>query len=213
MRDDLVAGGTKRRALDLLLNDVKADRVAYAGTTMGHGALALACACQVAGKEAVIFLSGGEDDPAVQSLRQTNAVLHLCPPAPVAALYQQAKEQAGGAPVFPPGFDMPAFEEAMMAALGDFPGGDYPELWSTAVTGTLTRALRRAFPDTPLKTVRVVRHSGPLLADAVYDAPEKYHQAAKNPPPWPACPYTDAKLWQFAAVHACPGALIWNTAG
>ncbi|HEU4839133.1 MAG TPA: hypothetical protein VFS88_06965 [Micavibrio sp.] len=213
LRDDLVAGGTKRRALDLLLKDMNASRVAYAGTVMGHGALALACACQAAGKEAVIFLSGGEDDPVIKRLRETNAVLHLCPPAPVAALYELAKEQAGDMPVLPPGFDTPAFEEAMVAALAPFSVNDYPELWTTAVTGTLTRALRRAFPDTPLKTVKVVRNSGPLPSDAVYDAPEKYHQAAKNPPPYPACPFTDAKLWQFAAAHAGSGALIWNTAG
>lgn len=213
LRDDLVAGGTKRRALELLLKDMNAGHVAYAGTVMGHGALALACACEAAGKEAVIFLSGGEGDPVIERLRQTNAVLRLCPPAPVAALYELAREQAGGMPVLPPGFGTPAFEEAMVATLGNFPRGDYPELWTTAVTGTLTRALHRAFPDTPLKTVQVVRNSGPLPSDAVYDAPEKYHRAAKNPPPYPACPFTDAKLWQFAAIHARPGALIWNTAG
>lgn len=213
LRDDLVAGGTKRRALELLVADMGADRVAYAGTTMGHGALALAHACQVSGKQAVIFLSGVEGDPAVKRLRQTNAALHLCPPATIAALYERAREESGGAPVLPPGFDMPHFEEAMAAALAPFPVNDYPEIWTTAVTGTLTRAMHRAFPGAVLKTVKVVRHSGPLPAATVYDAPEKYHRPAKTPPPWPACPYTDAKLWQFAAAHARPGALIWNTAG
>lgn len=213
LRDDLVAGGTKRRALEHLLKDMDADRVAYAGTVMGHGALALAHACQTLGKQAVVFISGTEDAPAIKRLRRTNAALHLCPPMPIADLHERAKTESCGAPVLPPGFDQPDFEEAMVAALAPFPAKEYPEIWTTAVTGTLTRVLRRAFPDTPLKTVKVVRHSGELPADAIYDAPEKYHQAAKSPPPYPACPYTDAKLWQFAAVHARPGALIWNTAG
>jgi len=213
LRDDLVKGGTKRRALEILLKGLNADRLFYAGTIMGHGALALACACEDQGKQAEIFISGTEDDPAIRKLRATNAMLHLCAPAPIASLFEQIKESANGGVVLPPGFDMPEFENAMAYALSGFPAKDYPEIWTTAVSGTLTRALHRAFPDTPLKTVKVVRTSGPLPSTAIYDAPEKYHQAAKNPPPYPACPFTDAKLWQFALRDARPDALIWNTAG
>ena len=174
---------------------------------MGHGALALAYACQDAGKQAEIFLSGTDDDPMVKKIRQTNAILHLQKPLPVAMLNQMA--QAHGGITLPPAFDMPEFEEALLHALFPFDARPYNEIWTCSVTGTLTRALKKSFPDKIFKTVSVVK-SGP---PADFTAPEKYHQPAKSPPPYPSCPYTDAKIWQFVQKHAAKDALIWNTAG
>ncbi len=175
---------------------------------MGHGALALAHAAQDAGKTAHIFLSGAEDNPMVRKIRATNAILHLQPPLPIAALHTMAVEYANGATAFPPGFDMPEFETALATALAQIDVSSHSEIWTCAVTGTLTRALKRAFPDKAFKTVCVVKSGA-----GDFHAPEKYHQPAKSPPPYPSCPYTDAKLWQFASLHAAPDALIWNTAG
>jgi len=84
----------------------------------------------------------------------------------------------------------------------------YSEIWTCSVSGTLTRALQKAFPHKVFKTVCVVK-SG----KGDFTAPEKYHQPAKSPPPFPSCPYTDAKIWQFALEHAADDALLWNTAG
>jgi hypothetical protein len=208
-RDDLIPGGTKRRGLDVLLKKLSAPTVFYAGTTMGHGALALAHAAQDNGKHAEIFISGRDDDSMVQKLRATNAVLHLCDPLPIAALYNLARGKSNGAAVFPPGFDMPEFEAALAESLSDFDVTPYSEIWTVSVTGTLTRAFKCAFPGKIFKTVSVVKDGGPCD----FTAPEKYHKPAKAPPPYPSCPYTDAKLWQFASKYAAPDALIWNTAG
>ena len=207
-RDDLIAGGTKRRGLDVLLKDIAAPRLFYAGTKFGYGALALAHAAQDAGKQADIFLSAEDTYPMVEKIRMTNANLYLQPPLPIATLHVMAVEHALGAPVFPPGFDMPEFETALARAVTALDLSAYSELWTASVTGTLTRALKRAFPDKIFKTVSVVKSGS-----GDYTAPVKYHQPAKSPPPYPSCPYTDAKLWQFAQKHAAPDALIWNTAG
>ncbi len=206
-RDDLIVGGTKRRGLDVLLNRTTSNKIFYPGTTMGHGALALAHACEDAGKQAHIFICGQAEDAMIKKIMKTNAVVNLNRPMPVSALYELAKSQSGESAVFPPGFDMPEFEEAMTTALKDLDLSSYNEIWTCSVTGTLTRALKKAFPDKLFRTVSVVK-SG----DGDFTAPEKYHQKAKNPPPYPSCPYTDAKVWQFATLHAGPRALIWNTA-
>ena len=66
---------------------------------------------------------------------------------------------------------------------------------------------------TPFHTVKVVKSLCELGHGTVYQAPEKYHQAARVKPPYPSCPYNDAKIWQFTIPHAAPDALIWNTAG
>jgi hypothetical protein len=208
LRDDLLSGGTKRRGLDILLGSLAAENTFYAGTTMGHGALALAHACTDHGKTAHIYVCGENDHPMIQKLRAAGAHLHLQPPMPITDLYDVAKVAAKSETVFPPGFDMPEFEEAIAQSLREFNAAPYPEIWTVSVTGTLTGALKRAFPDKIFKTVSVVKSGA-----GDFQAPEKYHQAAKTPPPYPACPYTDAKIWQFAREQAAPGALLWNTAG
>lgn len=206
LRDDIIEGGTKRRALDILLKSLPADSVSYAGTIMGHGALALAHACADNAKTAHIHICANDAHPVIEKLRIAGARVLLHPPMPVATLHEYAKAQGGI--TFPPGFDMPEFEEALTAAVLPLDLSASSEIWTTSVTGTLTRALKRAFPDKAFKTVSVVKSGA-----GEFFAPEKYHQPAKRPPPYPACPYTDAKVWQFVREHAVPDALIWNTAG
>lgn len=215
LRDDIIAGGTKRRALNLLLQNITNENVYYAGTTMGHGALALAHACTDAGKTAHIFISGREEQDSIQKLRMAGAQVYVQPPHPTAVLYGMTQEQARNhnGISLPPAFDTPAFEAALVESLKDFDISLYSEIWTCAVTGTLTRALQRAFPVQMFKTVKVVKADCDLGPAQIFQAPEKYHQPAKAPPPYPACPYTDAKTWQFVKTQALPDALIWNTAG
>jgi hypothetical protein len=183
---------------------------------MGYGALALAHACKSAGKKAHIFIGTNEiDHPILQSLQQAGTLLHLEEPQPIGELYDLAQRwcSANDAFLFPPGFETPAFEEAILRSLKDLDVSTYSEIWTCAVTGTLTRALQGAFPGKPFKTVKVVKAACDLGHAEIFSAQEKYHQTAKVMPPYHTCPYTDAKTWQFAAHHAAPGALIWNTAG
>lgn len=208
LRDDLISGGTKYRGLSMLLQRITDHKIFYAGTTMGHGALALAHACKDHGKEAHIFICAEQNDPMVQKLKNVGAHIHLNPPMTVTSLHKIALKHGNGHTVFPPGFAIPTFEESLIESLNDFDVTPYSEIWTTSVTGTLTRAIQKAFPEKQIKTVSVVK-SG----HGDYSAPEKYHRPAKELPPYPACPYTDAKLWQFARHHAAPNALIWNTAG
>ena len=206
LRDDLLPGGTKRRALSLLPSSKD---VFYAGTTMGHGALALAHACADNGKQAHIYIGCEDDHPMIAKLEKAGAAVHLYPPMPIANLHSLAVHDAKGSTVFPPGFDMPEFEEALRRSVTDLDVSPYSEIWTVSVTGVLTRSLKKAFPAKTFKTVSVVKSND----SCDFMAPEKYHQPAKNPPPYPACTYTDSKIWQFVLAHAAPNALIWNTAG
>lgn len=212
-RDDLIEGGTKRRALETMLAGVTARNVFYAGTVMGHGALALSHACRRHGKTAHIHICGDDGHPMIRKLADAGAALTLHPPMTTDALHLIASRAGRDGTVFPPGFAMPAFEEALVSACRAIPLPAFSEVWTAAVTGTLTRALQKAWPDAPFKTVRVVKTPCDLGRAEVFTAPEKYHRPAKSPPPYPSCPYTDAKLWQFVRDRAAPDALVWNTAG
>ena len=209
LRDDLLAGGTKRRGLYLLLRGLNAESVFYAGTTMGHGAIALALAGRDTGKDVNIILSAKDNDPYVLKLQDAGATVHLSKPLPIDMLHQQAIEMAQGAPVFPPGFATPEFAGSLSGVVSSLDMSPYSEIWVASVTGTLARALKKTFPKTMVRTVSVVKNGAPCD----FTASEKYHQPAKSPPPYPSCPYTDAKVWRFVRKHARPGALIWNTAG
>ena len=207
LRDDNIKGGTKRRALDLLLKHIPETRLAYAGTIFGHGALALAHACEAQGKTAHLYLSCNDQTHLMlERIRMTNAVIEICAPLPVETFFEKAK--AAHDYTFPIGFDMPEFHAAMVSALKSIHLPPHPEIWCPAVSGTLAKALKAAFPQTPLRIVAVTKSS-----PGEFHAPEKYHQAAEIPAPYPSCPYTDAKVWRFAVEHALPDALIWNTAG
>lgn len=216
LRDDLIPGGTKRRGLDIMLQKISHNHIFYAGTVKGHGALALSHACREAGKQAHIFLTGREDDPMVQQIVSSGASLYRNDSGRIEDLYNNARQASFDMPdsvVFTPGFDMPDFISALTEALAPFDASPYSEIWTSAVSGTLTRALETTLNKKIFKTVSVVKSQYATGVAHIYKAPEKYHRMALNPPPYPACPYTDAKVWQFAHKLAAPGALIWNTAG
>ena len=207
----MIPGGTKRRALGRLLPTISQTDLTYAGTIFGHGALALALACADHRKTAHLFLScNDEDHPMLAQLRDAGAKIHCASPVPIAELNMQAATWAdqNGAHHFSLAFDGPAFHNAMIGCLQSLDIAAYSEIWCVSVSGTFARALHAAFPDSALKTVSVVAGG---ISD--FYAPEKYHRPALSPPPYPACPYTDAKLWQFAEKNAAPGALVWNIAG
>lgn len=211
-RDDLIPGGTKRRALDVLLKDYCEGHIGYAGTILGHGALALAHACEEQGKRAHLFLSCNDDShPMLARIAKTNAKIKRCAPVPVEQLAEDARNwenTTDDAFVFPPGFNFAPFREKMAECLQGIDLPPHSEIWCCAVSGVMAGTLRAAFPQTPLKIVAVTKST-----QGDYTAPEKYHQPAQSPPPYPSCLYTDAKVWQFAEKHARPDALIWNIAG
>jgi len=205
LRDDLIAGGTKRRALDILLQGLTEKDVSYAGTIFGYGALALAHACEAAGKTAHLYLSCNNlGHPMLEHIRATGAVIERCEALPV----EQLHREIAGEYIFPLGFDTPEFHTVMVDALRQLDISPYSEIWCPVVSGTLAKGLAAAFPGTPIKTVGMAKST-----QADFYAPEKYHRPVAQPPPYPACPYTDAKVWQFARVHAAPNAVIWNVAG
>jgi hypothetical protein len=212
LRDDLLAGGTKKRGLDLCMTEIGERNIFYAGTIMGHGALALALACEQTGKQAHLFLASNDDHhPMLKQIRATNARIHQCDPSPVSTLLSSAKalqENTEHSFLFPLAFDAPVFHRSLVQALQSFDCSPYSEIWCASVSGTFSRTLKEAFPHAFIKTVSVVKSD---ICD--YTAPEKYHRPALHSPPYPSCPYTDAKVWQFARKHASKNALIWNIAG
>lgn len=209
LRDDTIFGGTKRIALETSLPHLHADHFIYVGTVFGWGAPALAAACHTLGKKCTLLISQSDYTPPWRATIETlGATLIWTPPTPIEILNQQAAQMDGH--LLAPGFPFPEFAAALQTRAQALPINP-TRVWVPVVSGTLLTVLEHAWPDAEFHGVCVAKHHGYKGSATLHHAPEKFHQPAKNPPPYPSCAFSDAKLWQFAENLAKEGDLIWNT--
>lgn len=212
VRDDLLPGGTKRRAIPVFFqSDI--DEYVYASPVQGAAQLALAYTAREHGKRATIFCAQRKtwhtNTQRVQELGANVVEVPMGFLSNISAKAQRYCEQTG-AMLLPFGLDHPAFiaELANVAlSLSITPH----EVWSIASSGVLTRALQMAWPDAKFYGVQV-GHPPVVSRAEIFIAPEKFENNAKMRPPFPSCSNYDAKAWQFMKRHASPGALFWNVA-
>lgn len=198
-----IAGGLKRPVLERWLPTFNQKHFEYAGSVYGLGGLALAYACHALGFTSTLHIADGKYKPQwLATLESLNCKLVVHEPKPVEEIYNNI----GNA--LPLGFDDEGFINAMAGVLA---GHDNTEIWFPIVSGTLAKAIIKAFPHAKLHGVKVAKHTPDFAGVTLYQAPEKYHQSAAVPPPYPACPFSDAKLWQFVQKDASENALIINT--
>lgn len=212
VRDDLLPGGTKRRALHVMLDDTH-DEYVYASPVQGAAQLALAYTCADANKRATIFCAQRNTlHPFTQEAKDHGATIHEVPMGFLSNVSAKARRYCDetGALLMPFGLDHPA----IIAAIADI-ARRLPviptEVWSITSSGVLSRGLQLAWPDATFYGVRVGAEPDAGRA-TVYRAPEAFDKKAKHLPPFPSNIYYDAKAWQFIQAHATPGALFWNVA-
>ncbi len=218
VRDDLIPGGTKRRALPALLADLAADtdEVVYASPAYGYAQIAIAHAAAETGCRATIFVAQRRTPhPRTTAARAAGASIVEVPHGYLTVVTARARDHAAhtGAALLPFGLDHPT----MLAELAHAARGvplDHPprEVWAVAGSGTLIRALQHAWPHAEFHAVHIGRTPNTGRAHT-HIVPERFDQPAHDPPPFPSCDTYDAKAWQFLRQHAAPGALFWNVAG
>lgn len=212
VRDDHVLGGTKRRALDRLVGQIDAEELVYATPAYGFAQIALAGACQAAGKRATIFVAArSERHPRTQTAADLGATIIEVPAGRLNVIQSRARKhcEATGAYLVPFGMDDEIFVDAIASVAAELPGPAPAEVWCVAGSGTLTRALQRAFPDAVHHAVQIGRK--PDVGNArLWKAPEEFEDDATEPPPFPSCSNYDAKAWRFIRENAAEGALFWN---
>lgn len=211
VRDDLIPGGTKQRIIDRVL--VGADEFVYASPAYGYAQVALAYACAARGLQATIFTAHRKAlHPRTQEARQAGAKVVLVPHGYLSNVQSKARAYAAavGAALLPFGLDTPAVGDGLAQVAQSLDVAP-SEVWSVAGSGTLMRALQRAWPQAAYHAVQVGRT--PNIGRArLYTAPEQFEDDATEPPPFPSCSNYDAKAWRFIRRHATPGALFWNVA-
>lgn len=209
VREDLIPGGTKRRALPVFFDD--AHTYVYASPVYGYAQIALAHAAGAAGKRALIVCARRQQ-PHPRTLEAYNAGADVwqCDHGYMTVVQKKAREFAAvpGSKLLPFGLDDPAFIDAVAGIAAGLKLAP-KEVWSAAGSGVLSRALQKAWPAASFHAVRVGAEPDTGRAE-VHTAPEKFEQEARFKPPFPSCSNYDAKVWQFVKRHASPGALIWN---
>lgn len=212
VRDDLVPGGTKARVLPSIMGGRQIEFV-YASPVSGYAQVALATVAREMGKRATIFCAARrERHPLTVRAASLGARIVEVPVGYMTVVRKRALDyvRLHGATLLPFGLDTPEF----VAALADIARGlgiKPSEVWTVAGSGVLTRALQQAWPSANFYAVRIGAEPKAGCA-TIMQAPEKFEQDARMPPPFPSCSNYDAKAWRFVKANAKPGALFWNVA-
>ncbi|PZP53752.1 MAG: hypothetical protein DI586_10675 [Micavibrio aeruginosavorus] len=205
LRDDLLPGGTKRRALQRWLPSLNQSHFIYAGSVFGSGGWALAEACRDLGFTCTLALSRSDYSP--QWLEQIDCQIEWFAPQPVEHIY---KSYGHDKKLLPLGYDDLGFKSCLAEVFGSL-DRNHSEIWLPCVSGVLVQAAQIAWPEARINAVCVAKNHGNIGNAIQYQAAEKYHQPAHELPPYPANLFSDAKLWQFVRQFALKDALIWNT--
>lgn len=217
LRDDFLAGGTKRRVLQGMIPAIPQNEIVYAGHAYGYAALAIALAAQSCGKKLHVFYPSPQVygvEVFDETIKQPNVTFSIekgltkqHEVVQAATAYAHVRD----AYFMPIGCATDEFRAGLVEiarSLHFIPD----EVWCLSGSGLLTSALSQAWPNASINGVSLgMPH---LKIDrarvTVWEAPERPEQAASALPPYPSALYYDAKIWRFVQEHGSPDALIWN---
>ncbi|MAT90915.1 MAG: hypothetical protein CMC35_09505 [Flavobacteriaceae bacterium] len=215
LRDDLIPGGTKRRILNSILSNIPHNEVVYSGCQYGQGHIALAYSALDLNKKVTLFFpkyeNFNESFLFVRDTLNTQIVLIGDENTEQIEIDEFAKNYARDNGIFhiPIGFGLKEFEDEIVNLAQSLPLLP-DEVWALAGSGTLVRALGRAWPNARINAVSLGLPQCNPGKSNVYVAPENLKEIAEFPPPYPSNSYYDAKLWRFVRPLASKNALIWN---
>jgi hypothetical protein len=235
VRDDLLPGGTKLRAVHAYLREALASGVTsfvYASPPPGFAQVALAYVCRRLGVDCVLFCeqAGGEFHEYSLLARSYGATIHPCATLRVAEKEAQAYEETlAHSRKLPLGFADPAYVRYLREAVArewahvtaDL-GGAPRRVWLPVGSATLGLAFADTLPgDVGLHCVDVrvlepddhrLRALAARPGVTMYRTGELFAQQCADRPPIPANAHYDAKLWAFVKQHGSDGDLWWNVA-
>lgn len=213
VRGDLLEGGTKKLALLDYLPRRRYNQFAYAGTVFGSGGWALAETCAELGYDCTLFIAKNDMKPHwLERIATLGTTIVWCDPKPADHIHHDIADRYPHLDNLPLGYNDPDFITSLSAVIKTtLDNHTVTDLWLPALSGVLARAAGLALPQAHIHAVSAAKHPGDCGRATLYIAPEKFHRPAKEPPPYPSCPYSDAKVWQFVRAQKKAGALIWNT--
>lgn len=228
IRDDMLIGGTKQRALSVFFSE-EAEEYVYAGPVEGYAQIALAHVCSVYKKKATVFLAkqrngkrhkftkkaeelGGN----VIEIGDQDKVAPLKAVQAAAEFYVSAKGPK--TVLLPFGLHSEKFTKFLARQIASVLPDDLEKgpkrLWLVAGSATLLASFHILWPNTEFLVVQVGKKIYFDQLDGIkhklYVSKEKFIHDAKSLPPYNAVKNYDAKLWQFVEEHGQSCDWIWN---
>jgi hypothetical protein len=221
VREDLLPGGTKRRAAyNYVLRFPEIENWVYASPRQGYAQLALAYVCKDLGKKAIIYVPDSDEKTELtQQSEALGAEINQVPMGMLTVINKRARDRQGlgwdKTMCLPFGLDHPI----IVQTIANFAKGlliEPKEVWSVMSSGVLSRGLQMAWPNAKFNIVMTghVMNEREIGNATSYRSPYKFDQACKvkELPPYPSEIYYDAKVWSFVKQYGTSGALIWNVA-
>lgn len=240
LRDDLLRGGTKERAVRPYLKQVMRDGYrdfVYASPFCGFAQVALAAAANELNAQCHLFcVADAMQRPRIAEHEFTSLARAFGAQVTLVDDLAQAQAQAGrfvasgGARYLVPlGFADENFKHLMAqemawvwACIGRQLGGPPGRVWLPVGSGTLAEcfcAFRPLDVELLCVNVHVLGAEDPRLKSIAIrrgvrfiDAVETFAQPAQTRPPIPSNSHYDAKLWRFIEQQGRDGDLWWNVA-
>ena len=218
VRDDLFPGGTKARFLPTLFEN--ADEVVYASSAEGGAQYSLAYVANKLGKRATIF-SPARKVPHPRQLEAIRLGAQVIPikPGYLTTVQKRARDycEETGATLAPFGMRVDGCIETVADA-ARLINSNPTEVWCAAGSGTLAKALRRAWPHAQHHVVQVGHEltSADVSAAIIHEYPKKYGWAAPvTATPFPSDPHYEAKAWEVCQAERSRTGLVmfWNVVG
>lgn len=224
VREDLVLkGGTKSRAGEFLISQIKNNTLVYVVPRVGHAGIAIMELAKLYNKDVVFFM------PACKEISDHQAyIINMKPKdviferiAAMPNLNKIAKNYAdeNGYMFIPFGLNHPytiaGFVRACENILQNY--NEPEELWSVVSTGVLTRGLQIGFNNTKMKGVCVARNMKPgeLGRTEIISEPLPFLKDEKksNLPKFNTVPSYDGKAWKYIPKNTGKDIWFWNVAG
>ncbi len=216
VRDDLLDGGTKRRAFTMYvasLPDVK--EFVYASPRQGYAQLSLAYACKDMGRKCTVTVPKGTRYWLTDEAEKLGCNIIEVPMGYLSNIQHKARVycEENESHLIPFGGDHPIIIEAMTRtalSLDIQP----KEVWTVMSSGVLSRGLQSAWPEAKVYGVQIGHNTteDEMGRAETFRSKYKFQQECKKDerPPFPSSLTYDSKAWTFIKEHASKGALFWN---
>ena len=216
VRDDLLDGGTKRRAFTMYVAsrpDVK--EFVYASPRQGYAQLSLAYACHDLGRKCPVTVPKGEKTWLTIEAEKLGCNIIQVPMGYLSNIQHKARVycEETESHLIPFGGDHPIIIEAMTRAALSL-DIQPKEVWTVMSSGVLSRGLQNAWPDAKVYGVQIGHNTTEEEMGRAETFRSKYtfQQECKKDerPPFPSSLTYDSKAWTFIKEKATEGALFWN---
>lgn len=200
VRDDLYSGGTKARFLRTFMEPGK--EYIYASPVEGGAQTSLCTVAREIGAKATIFVAKrNEQHPRIKLDKKLGGKVvqvehgYLNVVQAAARVYS---EKGKNRVLMPFGFDSPEAVETIAKAAASMNVAPRT-IWCASGSGTLARALGKAFPDAKLNVVQIGRTltKKDVGKAKIHIYPRPFGWALPKQPPFPSDPHYDAKAWDM----------------